>query len=187
VRICVFCSSSDAVGQEYITAASDLGGLIARGGHGLVYGGGGFGLMGAVSRAARETGAAVTGVIPRFMTEKVRSVVDTLVLTDTMRERKARMEELSDAFIALPGGFGTLEEVLEIVTYVQLGLLAKPVAFVNTSGFYDPLVQVFDTFYREKFSKTSFRSTYAVASDPAEAMRYIEGWKPGNVESKWFT
>lgn len=187
MRVCVFCSSSDAVAPEYVSAASELGRLLARGGHSLVYGGGGFGLMGAVSRAAREAGAAVTGVIPSFMTAKVRSELDDLVVTDTMRDRKARMEALSDAFISLPGGFGTLEEMLEIITYKQLGLLAKPAAFVNTCGFFDPLVRVFETLYSQRFSKPSFRATYAVAPGPAEALEYIEGWKPAAVESKWFT
>ncbi len=186
MRICVFCSSSDAVGERYVSAASELGRLIARGGHHLVFGGGSFGLMGAVSLAARQAGAAVTGVIPRFIAERVRSGVDTLIVTETMRERKARMEELSDAFIALPGGFGTLEEILEVVTNVQLGLISKPVAFVNTAGFYDPLVRVFETLYLERFSKPSFRATYAVAPDPGAAMRYVEEWKPHDLESKWF-
>jgi uncharacterized protein (TIGR00730 family) len=187
MRVCVFSSSSDAVAGGYISAARELGGLIARGGHSLVFGGGAVGLMGAVSRAARGAGAPVTGVIPRFMTSKVEVEADTVVVTETMRERKARMEELSDAFIALPGGFGTLEETLEVITNIQLGLLSKPVAFVNTNGFFDPLVKVFETLYAEHFSKPSFRSTYSVAKDPAAALAHIEAWKPLAVESKWFT
>jgi cytokinin riboside 5'-monophosphate phosphoribohydrolase len=187
MRICVYCSSSGAVAPHYVSAASELGTLIAHGGHSLVFGGGDVGLMGAVSRAARRAGAHVTGVIPRFMTSKVDCHADTVVVTETMRERKARMEELSDAFIALPGGFGTLEEILEIVTNIQLGLLAKPAAFVSISGFYDPLVAVFETLYREKFTKPSFRSTYAVVPDPASALKYVGEWKPAAVESKWFT
>ncbi len=187
MRICVFCSSSSAVGSAFTAAAADLGERIARGGHGLVFGGGSFGLMGAVSRAARTAGGKVTGVIPRFMAERVRSDVDALIVTETMRERKARMEELSDAFIALPGGFGTLEEILEVVTNVQLGQLSKPVVFVNVLGFYDPLLRMFETLYAERFTKPSFRSTYAAVPDPADALAYVEGWKPSAVESKWFT
>ncbi len=186
MNICVFCSSSSAVADGYVAAASDLGARIAREGHSLIYGGGRFGLMGAVSRAARENGAAVTGVIPRFIAERTDSDVDRLVVTADLRERKAKMEELSDAFISLPGGFGTLEEVLEIITLGQLGLLSKPVAFVNTEGFYDPLVNVFERLYAEKFAKPVFRALYAVVSTPRQAVEYVVQWKPGLKVSKWF-
>ncbi len=186
VNICVFCSSSDAVGAEYFAAAVELGELIARGRHGLVFGGGAFGLMGTVARAVRENGGAVTGIIPRFMAERTRTEADTLVVTEDLRERKAKMEALSDAFIALPGGFGTLEEILEIITLKQLGVLAKPAAFVSTLGFYRPLVAVFETLYAERFAKAAFRGIYKVVDTPREALDYVTSWKPGVVPGKWF-
>jgi hypothetical protein len=171
----------------YAAAAEELGALIARGGHALVYGGGKFGLMGAVARSTRANGGKVTGVIPRFIAERTSSEVDSLIVTDGMRERKARMEALSDAFIALPGGFGTLEEVFEIIAYGQLGLLAKPVAFVNTRDFYDPLIRMFEKLYQERFAKHIFQSMYRVAANPRDAVSFLEGWKPVKLESKWFS
>jgi len=186
MKICVFCSSSDAVAGPFLDEATALGSLLGRSGYQLVYGGGGFGLMGAVAKSARAGGARVTGVIPRFIAERTSSHVDELIVTEDLRARKARMEQLSDAFIALPGGFGTLEEVLEIVTLAQLGKLAKPVAFVNTRGFYDPLVAVFENLYALKFAKPEFRELYGVLPDSAAALAYIDSWRPPRPIQKWF-
>ncbi len=186
VNICVFCSSSDAVGADYSAAARELGELIARGGHALVFGGGAFGLMGTVARTVRANGGSVTGVIPRFMAERTRTEADSLVVTQDLRERKAKMEALSDAFIALPGGFGTLEEILEVITLRQLGVLVKPAAFVSTRGFYEPLVAVFEHLYAERFAKDAFRGIYKVADTPREAVDYVTSWKPGVLPGKWF-
>jgi uncharacterized protein (TIGR00730 family) len=186
MNICVYCSSSEAVRGEYREAAAELGALIARGGHGLVFGGGAVGLMGAVARTARENGGTVTGVIPRFMVQRTRTEADRLVVTEDLRERKARMEALADAFIALPGGFGTLEETLEIMTLKQLGMLAKPIAFVNTLGFYTPLVAVFERLYEQRFAKAAFRDIYRIADTPRDALAYVTAWKPGVLPAKWF-
>jgi cytokinin riboside 5'-monophosphate phosphoribohydrolase len=186
VRICVFCSSSDAAGEHYKAAAAEMGALIARGGHELVFGGGVLGLMGAVARAARENGAPVTGIIPRFMAEKIHTVADTVIVTGDMRERKARMEQAADAFIALPGGFGTLEEILEVLTLKQLGLLMKPAAFVNTGGFFDPLALLFESLYRDHLAKPAFRALYQMAGTPGEALDYVTSWSPAEQPRKWF-
>ncbi len=142
--------------------------------------------MGAVAHAARAKGARVTGVIPRFISKLTSSDVDDLIVTEGMRDRKAKMEELSDAFVALAGGFGTLEETLEIITYAQLGLVSKPVALVNTLGFYDPLAEMFDKLFRERFAKPVFRSLYRVTEDPLGALEFVAGWKPLALERKWF-
>jgi uncharacterized protein (TIGR00730 family) len=185
MNICVFCSSSSAVDVRYVEAAGEMGALIARGGHRLIYGGGGFGLMGALAEAARENGGAVTGVIPKFMAQRMKSDVNELIVTEDMRERKARMDSLSEAFVALPGGFGTLEEILEIITLCQLNVISKPVALVNTSGFYDSLQAVFEQLYREKFAKPVYRDRYLFAADPRSALAYVEGWTPGEKVQKW--
>jgi cytokinin riboside 5'-monophosphate phosphoribohydrolase len=186
VRICVYCSSSDAVGEGYKGAADELGRLLAAGGHSLVFGGGCYGLMGAVARAARRGGARVTGVIPRFMAERTETEADEVVVTGDLRERKARMEELSDAFVALPGGFGTLEEILEILTLRQLGVVSKPAVFVNTNGFYAPLAAFFETLYRERFAKSVFRGIYTLSETPALALAYLAAWKAEALPGKWF-
>jgi hypothetical protein len=188
LRICVFCSSSDAVDPLYFAAAGELGALIACGGHTLIYGGGGVGLMGAVARAAQAGGGRVVGFLPKFMnrTGVAFSSADELVITAGMRERKAGMEEAADAFIAHPGGFGTLEEVAEVITLGQLGQHAKPIALVNTRGFYDPLQQLFERFYGERFAKPQLRGTYALVATPADAMSHIRDFKPVAPVSKWF-
>lgn len=186
--ICVYSSSSDAVAAEYVRAAAELGRLIGERGMELVYGGANVGLMGTLARAAKEAGGRVTGVIPRAIAARGLAFgdADELVLTDTLRERKAVMEERAGAFIALPGGFGTLEETLEAITLKQLGIHDKPVAFVNTAGFYDGLLGLFERFYALDFAKAESRSLYHVASGPDEAMAYIETYSPVAFPEKWF-
>jgi hypothetical protein len=189
MRICVFCSSSDAVEEVYKSVASEIGALIGRGGHHLVYGGGRVGLMGATARAARENGARVIGVIPEFMNRP--GIVDhechELQYTKDMRERKARMMDMSEAFIALPGGFGTLEEMSEVITLKQFDFLKAPLVAVNIRGFYDHLSAFFEVFYREKFAKAAFREMCPFVSNAGEAMAYIADYTPSDSTSKWFT
>jgi len=188
LKICVFCSSSAAVDPAFFTAASELGTLIGGGGHTLIYGGGAVGLMGAVARAVRGNGGRVVGFLPRFMNLPGVAFedADELIITGDMRERKTRMEEEADAFVALPGGFGTLEEITEVITLRQFGFMAKPLTLVNTLGFYDPLVQLFERFYRESFAKPEFRSICAFVETPADAMSYIRDFTPPALVSKWF-
>jgi cytokinin riboside 5'-monophosphate phosphoribohydrolase len=189
MKICVFCSSSDAVGESYLAAAGALGALIGAGGHTLVFGGGRVGLMGATARAVHASGGRVIGVIPSFMNRPGVPYLecDELTFTQDMRERKARMMELSDAFVALPGGFGTLEELSEVITQKQFNFLKGPLVAVNTDGFYDPLAGFFERFYEQKFAKPSFRATCPFVETPAAAMRYIGEYTPVAPPSKWFT
>ncbi len=188
MNICVYCSSSDAVAPVHFETAAALGGLMARRNHALVYGGASVGLMGAVARAVHAGGGSIISVMP----EAVRNAGITfeeageIIYTGTLRERKAVMEERADAFIALPGGFGTLEEVLEIITLKQLKLNTRPVVFVNTNGFYDPLIDMFETMYEGKFAKSVYRGLYATADGPVGALDYIEKYRPVELESKWF-
>jgi cytokinin riboside 5'-monophosphate phosphoribohydrolase len=188
VTICVFCSSSDAVHAAYREAAADLGGRIGGAGHTLVWGGGDVGLMGAVARGAKEAGGTVVGVIPAFMHRQgvAYGKADRMVVTQDMRERKAAMEDMADAFVALPGGFGTLEEITEVITLRTFGVWAKPLVLVNTKGFYDPLRELFERYYAECFAKPDFRAVCAFVDAPAQAMDYIAGFTPPALVSKWF-
>ncbi|HSV97751.1 MAG TPA: TIGR00730 family Rossman fold protein [Spirochaetota bacterium] len=186
--VCVYSSSSDAVDLEYFRAAAEMGALIGARGMELVYGGANVGLMGTLARAAKDAGGRVTGVIPRTFSARglAFEAADELVLTDTLRERKAVMEERAGAFVALPGGFGTLEETLEAITLKQLGSHDKPVVFVNTSGFYDRLIDLFERLYALCFAKGESRSLYHLAPDPEGAMAYIDGYSPVALPEKWF-
>jgi len=146
------------------------------------------GLMGALARSAHGNGARVIGVIPRFMDRPAVTYAesDEIAVTEDLRERKARMMEIADAFIALPGGFGTLEEIAEVITQKHFSFLTCPLALVNTGGFYDPLAALFEKFYAERFAKPDFRSTCAFVGSPAEAMDYIRDFTPSAPVSKWF-
>lgn len=186
--ICVFSSSSDAVAPEYFSVATELGALIARSGLTLIYGGGKVGVMGAVATSVHRHGGRVIGVIPKFMRVKevAYEAADELIVTQTMRERKAIMEARADAFVSLPGGFGTLEEILEILTLKQLHQHAKPIVFVNTAGFFDPLLELFERLYREQFTKVESRQCYHVAAGPSEVLTYLDEYKFALPPSKWF-
>jgi uncharacterized protein (TIGR00730 family) len=152
-RVCVFCGSSHGGRPDYDAAAAHLGRTLARRGIGLVYGGGALGLMGTLAMATMAAGGQVTGVVPRglFGNEVPRGSVTTLHHVDTMHERKALMYSLADAFIALPGGLGTLEELAETLTWAQIGLHDKPVGLLDAAGFYAPLRQFLDHAAREGF------------------------------------
>jgi uncharacterized protein (TIGR00730 family) len=187
--ICVFCSSSNAVDSIFFETATELGALISQRNYDLVYGGAQIGLMGALARAAHQNGGKVIGVIPESL-RRVQGIAyeaaDELLVTRDLRERKAVMEARSDAFVGLPGGFGTLEEILEILTLKQLGLHTKPIVLVNTNGFYDPLIQLFERIYQERFAKPDYRQLYHVAPDAASVFSYLEVYQPLQLQSKWF-
>jgi uncharacterized protein (TIGR00730 family) len=159
--VCVYCASSDAADPEYLAAASALGAAIAREGLRLVYGGGGVGLMGACARAAHEAGGRVLGVIPHFLSshERQLTLVETRVVA-SMHERKMMMFEEADAFAILPGGIGTLEEVVELLSWRRLGLHAKPIVFLDTKGFWRPLFAVFDQMLEQNLTPPEFRDTW---------------------------
>ncbi len=189
MRICVFCSSSDAVDPVYRAAAEGLGALIGGEGHTLVFGGGRVGLMGSVARAVHAAGGRVIGVLPVFMNRPgvPYEACDELEITQTMSERKARMMALAEAFVALPGGFGTLEEISEVITQKQFDFVKAPLVAVNANGFYDPLAALFERYYEQRFAKEAYRATCAFVATPAEAMSYIRSWQPPPPVSKWFT
>jgi uncharacterized protein (TIGR00730 family) len=188
MNICVFSSSSNGISDLYFEEAHRLGTLIGQHGHTMVNGGANVGLMEAVTIAAKNAGARTIGIIPEKM--KTRNLVSNhsheVVITSDMQERKARMREVSDAFIALPGGFGTLEEILEIMTLKQLAYHNKAVVFVNTNGFFDDLLHQFERTYSERFAKEEYRQLYFVANDSQQAIQYIENYQPVEQPTKWF-
>ncbi len=179
-NVCVFASSSPRLDRQFYEDAAALGHGIAERGWGVVFGGGTAGLMGAMARGAAECGGIVVGVIPDMM--NVPGVVyegcTELIATRTMRERKAEMEKRSDAFIALPGGFGTLEEILEIITLRQLGYHTKPVTLVNTLGFYAPMMEQFSQITAQRFAQDESLSVFGVLDTPEAALDYIAAASP---------
>ena len=186
--ICVYCSSSDRLDAKYYAAAEALGRALAARGWGLVYGGGKVGLMGALARTVKAGGGRVVGVIPQFMCDKELAYdeADELVTVITMRERKMLMEARADAFVALPGGWGTLEEIMEILTLRQLDVIRKPCVFLNQDGFYDELFRFFGKMVEERFNKPTNLSLFEVARTVDETVAFMESNRLPVAESKWF-
>lgn len=177
--ICVFCGSNSGVNGSYVEAARALGHLLAQENIGLIFGGGMTGLMGAVADAVLAAGGKATGVIPDAMNvpRVVHEGVTELVVVDTMHTRKATMAQLSDAFIALPGGLGTFDELFETLTWSQLGYQSKPIGILNVEGYYDPLVELFDHAVVNGFVTPKHRGIFAVDENPAalvSALRHFE-------------
>ena len=188
--ICVFCSSSNSIDDVYVEIAKDLGYRIGQLGLDLVYGGASIGLMGAVARATHEKGGRVIGVIPEFFRKKDKNIeyieADELIIAETMRTRKAIMDERADAFIALPGGIGTLEEAIEIMSMKQLGLTDKPLVFINTNNFYDGLISNLREIVGLKFAKSSILELFSVCPDPSSALEFILSYQPKKIDNTWF-
>jgi hypothetical protein len=176
-RVAVYCGSADGSDPAYLAEARALGSAIAEAGLGLVYGGATVGLMGAVADAALAGGAEVIGVLPAVLFDREigHCGITSLERVLTMHERKARMAELADAFLALPGGYGTLEEMLEAVTWAQLGLHAKPCILINTAGYWDGLLAFLDSAVAAGFLKAENRALLQVAVSAAEAVRMVAG------------
>nr|MBI3613672.1 TIGR00730 family Rossman fold protein [Nitrospirota bacterium] len=185
-RICVFCGSREGTGPAYAAAARALGGLLAGEGIGLVYGGGGIGLMKLLADAVLDAGGNVTGVIPHALTiqEIAHPRVTDLRVVGSMHERKALMAELSDAFIALPGGYGTLEEFCEVVTWAQLGLHRKPCGLLNVAGFYDPLLAQLDRQVAEGFLSPTMRTLVIEAKEPGQLLTALKAYRSPVME-RW--
>lgn len=185
-RICVFCGSSAGSQSEYRACAQQLGNELTRRKIGLVYGGGNVGVMGAIADSVLEAGGEVIGVIPEhLMTREIgHKRLTKLHIVHSMHERKALMADLSDAFIALPGGFGTLEEFCEVLTWSQLGLHAKPCGIVNVLGYYTPLLAMLDHAVQERFLKPQNRALVLARDTPAELLIAFDDWRPVHVE-KW--
>lgn len=185
--VTVFCGSSDAVEEKYFAAARELGEKLARRGWRLVYGGGSVGLMGVLSRAVLAHGGHVTGVIPKALLDLGVGNRDAseLIVTDGLRDRKAIMDERGDAFVALPGGLGTLEEVLEVLTLKQLGYHTKPVAVLDLGGFYEPLWSQVQRGIDTGFIKPEFMDLWYPAPDVDALLRYLDAYEPHRYGPKW--
>jgi len=185
--LCVYCASSDRLDPKYAEAATAVGREMVRRGWNLVYGGGNVGLMGALARAVKTSGGRVVGVIPEFMKAKelAYAEADEMHSVVTMRERKLMMETRADAFLALPGGWGTLEEIMEILTLRQLDVVRKPCVFFNQDGFYDELLRFFDRMVGEKFNKPSNLKLFSVATTVEEVFEQLENGAV-TAETKWF-
>jgi uncharacterized protein (TIGR00730 family) len=175
-RVCVFCGSNIGLRPEYLGEAVALGRLLGNAGLGLVYGGARVGLMGALADAALANGGEVIGVIPRSLAavEVAHAGLSRLYVVETMHERKALMAQEADAFVALPGGFGTLDEFFEILTWAQLGIHTKPCLMVNTGGYYDHLLSFLEVAIEEGFLKGENRAYIHVVGNAAEAVQRVQ-------------
>src|SRR5687768_11815580 len=186
--VTVFCSSSSAVPRAYVVAAAELGRAIAANNWTLVYGGNNVGTMGALSDACRDAGGRVVGVTPQLFIDK--GVDDKrcheLVVTECMRTRKAAMEQRGDAFVTLPGGLGTLEEIFEIIVGKQLGYHDKPIVLLNVNNFFAPLLAMIEQGIEQRFIKSRARDLYFVAADVDAAVAHIRSYTPPARDDKWF-
>ena len=185
-RICVFCGSSTGVKQEYAVGARELGLVLAKQNIDLVYGGGHVGLMGIVADAAMSAGAKAIGIIPRCLADKevAHQGLTELKVVQTMHERKAQMSELSDGFIAMPGGFGTLEELFEVITWAQLGIHKKPFGLFNVAGYFDKLIEFIDYQVQQGFVPQSHRDMVIVSDEAEQLVELLAGYQPVTQE-KW--
>lgn len=183
-RICVFCGSSSGEAPEYVQAAQQLGALLARRGLGLVYGGGKVGLMGCLAKAGLAAGGEVIGVIPRWLVEKqlALTTVSELRVVDSMHARKMAMAELSDGFLALPGGIGTLEEFFEVWTWAQLGLHQKPCGLLNVRGYYTPLLGFLDHMATQRFIEAVPREMILVEEQAERLLTRMEAYQAPTVD-----
>jgi len=185
-RICVYCGSSPGARPEYLEAAEELGRLLAERGIGLVYGGANVGLMGAVADACRDAGGAVTGVIPWALRDREIAHVglDDLRFVGSMHERKALMADLADGFVALPGGVGTLEELVEVMTWTQLGLHRKPCGVLDVCGYYGHLLAFLDHAVDERFLRPEHRGLLVCEEEPEALLDAFAAWQAPTV-AKW--
>jgi len=186
--VCVFCGSSMGKDAVYLKAASDLGYLLASSNISLIYGGANVGLMGEIANIIINNGGEVIGVIPKFLQEKeiAHQHLTKLHIVDTMHERKAKMAELADGFIAMPGGLGTLEEFFEILTWAQLGIHGKPCGILNTEGYYDKLMEFLDNSVAQKFIKPEHRNMIINESNPRILLNKLKTSTP-NIVDKWIS
>ena len=184
--ICVFCGSSSGQNEVYKTQTRLFGQLISKNDLTLVYGGGKVGLMGILADAVIESGGESIGVIPQSIVdlEIAHDKLTELLIVNSMSERKIKMTELSDAFVALPGGLGTLDELAEVLTYNQLRIIDKPVGLLNVNGYFDPLIQFFDQAANERFVREEHRNNIFISNDATELLKMLEEYQPVTIE-KW--
>lgn len=187
-NVCVFCGSSEGRDPVYAKAARAMGRSLAVHGYGLVYGGGRIGLMGEIARAVLDAGGEAVGVIPEALLKREvgHGALTRLEVVNSMHERKARMAELSDGFIAMPGGFGTFEEWFEIITWAQLGIHDKPCVLLNVNGYFDPLLKMIERSVAEDFIRPMHRELFAVAATADEALDCIATMQPEPGE-RWLS
>ncbi|MBE6671984.1 MAG: TIGR00730 family Rossman fold protein [Ruminococcaceae bacterium] len=183
MKICVYGASSNEIDRRYLDAGMLLGAAMAKRGHELVFGGGNTGLMGAVARGVHQEGGRVIGIAPRFF--RVDGVLypdcDEWIYTDTMRSRKEKMEQVSDAFLVTPGGIGTLDEFFEIFTLRQLDRHHKPIALLNTGGYFDPISQMLESMAKERFLVESCLDLIKITPDPEEILDFVEQNPAGSL------
>jgi uncharacterized protein (TIGR00730 family) len=182
-HVTVYCGSRFGEDPRFEAAAKALGTCLAERGSGLVYGGARVGLMGAVADAALAGGAPVIGVLPRFLADRelAHPSLTSLVIVETMHERKHRMIDAGNAFVMLPGGMGTLEEWFEVITWAQIGLHAKPIGILNTAGFFDPLIGFLEQIIAAGFAPPQHRLLFVVADTPAALLDKLEAFEPPPV------
>jgi uncharacterized protein (TIGR00730 family) len=187
--ICVYCGSSDDVPPDYLAGARQMGAAIATHGMQLVYGAGRSGLMGAVANGALERGGEVTGVIPGYFNtpQLAHHGLTRLEVVETIHIRKARLAELADAFIALPGGYGTFEEFFEILTWAQIGLHKKPIGLLNLRNYYAPLLEMVELARKEGFIYDEHLTLFHIHSDPETLLKALTGYKPPENLERWLS
>jgi len=184
--VCVFCGSSSGFARTYQQAATDFGTLLGRESLQLVYGAGSVGLMGVVAEAVLATGGHVTGIIPEFLAtrELLHPGLSEVVVTQDMHQRKARMAQRADAFVALPGGLGTFEELFEVLTWAQLGLHTKPIGLLNVAGYFTPVIEMIDRAIAEGFCRGEHRQLFVVDDEPQSLLNQLKTFRPPQVR-KW--
>jgi uncharacterized protein (TIGR00730 family) len=186
-RLCVFCGSSQGKNAVHVHAARQLGELLVGRGLGLVFGGGHVGLMGVVAEAVLRHGGEAVGVIPQALVDRELAYdgLTQLHVVETMHQRKALMADLADGFIALPGGYGTADELFEILTWAQLGLHAKPIGLLNVAGFFDPLQEWLDRAVREGFLRPAHRRLLLEADEAGRLLDMLQTYRPPGETPKW--
>lgn len=187
--VCVYCGSSDRMSDEYLQAARQMGSAIARRGLVLVYGAGCTGMMGAVADGALEAGGEVVGVIPEMFNTPalMHTGLTQLEIVDSMHSRKQRLVDIADAFIALPGGYGTFEELFEVLTWAQIGLHSKPVGILNTQGYFEPLISAIERACVEGFIYNEHQALYVCDTDPKALLDKLDHYQYPQGMEKWLT
>ncbi|KAG2387970.1 hypothetical protein C9374_000820 [Naegleria lovaniensis] len=187
--VVVYCASSSKLDRKYFLAAEQVGKACAENGVSVRYGGGNSGLMGTVAHECMKHGGHVVGVIPKFMIDKQwnmeQNFISELIVTESMHERKAKMVEDTDACVALPGGVGTFEELLEVITWKKLGIYCKPIVIVNVDGYYDPLIQLFKNAVQEQFMNPKHMDLFSVVTSGDEVINAINtapSWSESNID-----
>ncbi|MGC9331052.1 MAG: TIGR00730 family Rossman fold protein [Bacteroidales bacterium] len=187
MKICVFCGSSTDLDHRYYDSAAKIGTLIGKSGHSIIYGAGKIGIMGALADAARKENTYITGVIPQKLNIKgvVSEYDDELIVTKDMQSRKSLMRQKADAFLTLPGGFGTLEEVMEVITLKQLQYHKKAIVILNIFGYYDTLYSHFEHMYTNGFTNKNYRKLYSFETNEEDAIKAINTYKHKHVYDKY--